>query len=119
MHLTSKRRNSRSPGRTGCSLLEGISCRAQNDPTGHEADFLRGEFTGWRSTLHTEYHDCAEEIVDRVLTQTGLPIPEGEIGAVSLVPLEGRCPSTLLDLELIPRAPRIGASLSVQHIPWI
>ena len=65
----------------GAVFLKAFHAECKNDSTGHKADFLRGEFTGWRSTLHTEYHDCAEQIVDRVLTQTGLPIPAGEIGS--------------------------------------
>jgi hypothetical protein len=34
------------------------------------------KLTGWRDTLHTLYHDCAEEIVDRVVAKTGLAIPD-------------------------------------------
>ena len=64
----------------GSLLLQAFHAEHKNGPTGHAAEFLRGEFTGWRSTLHTEYHDCAEEIVDRVLSETGLSIPAGEAG---------------------------------------
>ena len=46
------------------------------DPAGSEAEFLRGDLAGWRDTLHTLYHDCAEEIVDRVLAKTCLAFPE-------------------------------------------
>ena len=63
----------------GALLLKAFHAEHRNDSTGNKAEFLRGEFCGWRSTLHTEYHDCAEEIVDRVVSQTGLPIPAGEI----------------------------------------
>jgi hypothetical protein len=63
----------------GGLLLKAFHAEYENDPTGHEAEFLRGNFTGWRSTLHTQYHDCAEEIVDRVLTKTCLPIPAGKM----------------------------------------
>ena len=65
----------------GALLLKGFHIEHQNNPAGCEAEFLRGEFTGWRSTLHTEYHECAEEIVDRVLAKTCLPIPEIEVRA--------------------------------------
>jgi len=37
------------------------------DPASFHAEFLRGDFAGWRSTVHTLYGDCAEEIIDRVL----------------------------------------------------
>lgn len=59
----------------GALLLQAFHAEYDKDPVGCDADFLRGEFTGWRSTIHVEYHECAEEIVDRVLIQTGLPIP--------------------------------------------
>jgi len=60
----------------GALILKAFHAQLENDPAGRKAEFLRGEFTGWRSTIHTEYHDCAEEIVDRVLAKTCLPIPE-------------------------------------------
>ena len=63
----------------GALILRAFHAKHKNNPAGSEAEFLRGEFTGWRSTLHTEYHDCAEEIVGRVGTRTGLPFPTGEI----------------------------------------
>ena len=63
----------------GALLLQAFHAEHKNGPKGREAEFLRGELTGWRSTLHTQYHDCAEEIVDRVVTKTGLPIPAGKI----------------------------------------
>ena len=34
------------------------------------------ESTGWRDTLHTLYQDRAEEIVECVLGNTGLTIPD-------------------------------------------
>jgi len=61
----------------GSLLLQAFHAKHKKDLAGSGAEFLRGEFSGWRSTLHTEYHDCAEEIVDRVLIKTGLAIPEG------------------------------------------
>lgn len=67
----------------GSLLLRAFHAEHKNGPTGCEAAFLRGEFAGWRSTLHTEYHACAEEIVDRVLTRTGLRIPSGEIAPLA------------------------------------
>ena len=57
----------------GALLLQAFHTEHENG--GPEAEFLRGELSGWRSTLHTEYHECAEQIVDRVLAKTGLPIP--------------------------------------------
>ena len=61
-------------------LLKAFHAENEKDPTGHRAEFLRGDVVGWRSTLHTLYYGCAEEIVDRVLIKTGLAFPEGEIG---------------------------------------
>ena len=62
----------------GGLFLKTFHAECKNDPALH-ADFLRGEFTGWRSTLHTLYGDCAEQIVDRVLIETRLAIPGDEI----------------------------------------
>ncbi|MGD0566827.1 MAG: hypothetical protein ABSA78_00365 [Candidatus Sulfotelmatobacter sp.] len=60
-------------------LLKSFHDEQQKDPLGVEAEFARGELIGWRSTLHTLYRDCAEDIVNRVVTRTRLQIPEGEI----------------------------------------
>jgi hypothetical protein len=62
----------------GALLLQAFNAGHKNGPAGPEAEFLRGELAGWRSTLHTEYHECAEQIVDRVRTKTGLSIPSCE-----------------------------------------
>ena len=59
----------------GALILKSFHAQRAEDPCGSQTEFLRGEFNGWRSTIHTEYHDCAEEIVDRVLAETSLPIP--------------------------------------------
>jgi hypothetical protein len=64
----------------GVNFSKAFYVEYEKDPAGSEAQFLRGKFAGWQSTLHTEYHDCAEEIVDRVLAITCLPIPAGEPG---------------------------------------
>ena len=64
----------------GVDFSKAFHAEFEKDPTGSETQFLRGQFSGWRSTLHTEYHDGAEEIVARVLTETRLAIPTGEIG---------------------------------------
>lgn len=81
MHLTANAETIDRLVEQGSLLLQAFHAAHKNGPTGCEAEFLRGEFAGWRSTLHTEYHDCAEEIVDRVLSKTGLPIPAREIGS--------------------------------------
>ena len=57
-------------------LLKTFHAEHEKDPTGRETEFLRGGFAGWRDTLHTLYHECAEEIVDRVLAKTCLTIPD-------------------------------------------
>ena len=57
-------------------LLETFHAEYEKDPAGYETEFLRGDLAGWRNTLHTLYHDCAEEIVDRVLAKTCLAIPD-------------------------------------------
>jgi hypothetical protein len=65
----------------GVLLLQAYHAEHKNRPAGPEAEFVRGELAGWRSTLHTEYHDCAEQIVDRVRAKSGLPIPSCETDA--------------------------------------
>jgi len=60
----------------GESLLKRFHAEYATDPAGRETEFLRGVFTGWRDTLHTLYQDRAEEIVERVLGNTGLTIPD-------------------------------------------
>src|ERR1035437_8992199 len=60
----------------GESLLKSFRAEYEKDPGGYETEFLRGDLAGWRDTLHTLYHDCAEEIVDRVLLKTRLAIPD-------------------------------------------
>jgi hypothetical protein len=62
----------------GIRLLQAFHAKHYNDPRGNESEFLRGSFAGWRSTLHTEYHEGAEEIVDRAVAKSGLSIPRGE-----------------------------------------
>ena len=56
----------------GECLLKSFHAEYEKDPAGYETEFLRGDLAGWRDTLHTLYHDCAEEIVDRVLANTCL-----------------------------------------------
>lgn len=77
----------------GDLLLKAFHAEYENGPTGHEAEFLRGELAGWCSTLHTLYHDCAEEIVDRVRAKTCLPIPVGNSSCCRSVLLEDECPT--------------------------
>jgi len=74
-------------------LLKAFHAQHDNNPTGQEAEFLRGALAGWCSTLHTLYHDCAEEIVDRVRTKTCLPIPVEKSGGCRSVSLEAGCPT--------------------------
>ena len=57
-------------------LLRSFHAEYEKDPVGCQTEFLRGDLAGWRDTLHTLYHDCAEEIVDRVLAKTHLAIPD-------------------------------------------
>ena len=60
-------------------LLKSFHDEHQKDPAGVETEFARGELIGWRSTLHTLYRDCAEDIVNRVVIRTQLTIPDGEL----------------------------------------
>ncbi len=60
----------------GALILKAFHVARENRPGGYQEEFLRGEFSGWRAAIHTEYHDCAEEIVDRVVAKTALSIPE-------------------------------------------
>ena len=57
-------------------LLKAFHAEFEKDPAGNETEFLRGDLAGWRDTLHTLYHDCAEEIVDRVHAKTCLALPD-------------------------------------------
>jgi len=69
-------------------LLKRFHDEHEKEPTGVETEFVRGELTGWRSTLHTLYRDYAEDIVDRVVTRTRLTIPDAKAQAVLLIPIE-------------------------------
>jgi hypothetical protein len=60
-------------------LVKTFHSEYEKDAAGVETEFARGELTGWRNTLHTVYHDRAEDIVNRVVTRTRLPIPDGEV----------------------------------------
>lgn len=60
-------------------LLKSFHDEHQKDPEGVETEFARGELVGWRSTLHTLYRDRAEDIVTRVITRTGLTVPDGDV----------------------------------------
>jgi hypothetical protein len=60
-------------------LLNSFHDEHEKDPEGVETEFARGELVGWRSTLHTLYRDCAEDIVSRVITRTRLAIPDGGV----------------------------------------
>jgi hypothetical protein len=66
----------------GVLLLRAYHAEYESDPAGPEAEFLRGDITGWRNTLHTLYHGGAEEIVDRAVTRTGLPFPTGDVRTI-------------------------------------
>jgi hypothetical protein len=57
-------------------LLKTFHAEYEKDPAGYKTEFLCGKLVGWRDTLHTLYHDCAEEIVDRVVAKTCLAIPD-------------------------------------------
>jgi hypothetical protein len=65
-------------------LLKTFHAEHRKSPAGVQAEFLRGELLGWRSTLHTMYHDCAEDIVLRVVAHTGLEIPGGDLPTAAL-----------------------------------
>jgi hypothetical protein len=75
----------------GVNFSNAFYVEYEKDPAGPMAQFLRGEFAGWQRTLHTEYHDCAEEIVDRVLARTCLPLPADETVPPLPFPPEGAC----------------------------
>jgi hypothetical protein len=62
----------------GGLLLKTYHAEYDKDPASFHAEFLRGDFAGWRSTVHTLYGDCAEEIIDRVLIETRLANPGNE-----------------------------------------
>jgi len=57
-------------------ILRTYHAEYEKDPAGYKTEFLRGNLVGWRETLHTLYHDDAEEIVDRIVAKTRLDIPD-------------------------------------------
>ena len=63
----------------GGLLLKTYHAEYDDNPASFHAEFLRGCLAGWRSTVHTLYGDCAEEIIDRVLIKTRLAIPGDEM----------------------------------------
>jgi hypothetical protein len=60
-------------------LLKTYHAEYDKNPASFHAEFLRGDFAGWRSTVHTLYGGSAEEIIDRVLIKTGLALPGDEM----------------------------------------
>ena len=58
-------------------LLKTYHAEHEKAPASYDAEFLRGDLAGWCSTLRTLYGDRAEEILDRVRTETCLLIPVG------------------------------------------
>lgn len=60
-------------------LVKTYHAEYDKDPTGWNTEFVRGNLIGWRSTLHTLYGDCAEDVVKRVGARTCLTIPDGEV----------------------------------------
>jgi hypothetical protein len=67
----------------GECLLKTFHAEYRKDPAGYETEFLRGNLAGWRSTLHTLYGDCAEEIVDSLVAKTCLVIPNDTLTMAS------------------------------------
>jgi hypothetical protein len=47
----------------GGILLKSFHAEYKKDPIGRKTEFLCGNLAGWRDTLHTLYHGCAEEMV--------------------------------------------------------
>jgi hypothetical protein len=60
-------------------LLKTFYAEHEKDPAGANTELMRGELIGWRSTLHTLYHDYAEDIVIRVVARTHLTVPDSEV----------------------------------------
>lgn len=59
----------------GGLLLEAFHSEHQNNPPGHKGEFLPGNFAGWRSTTHTLYSECSEELVERVRADSYSALP--------------------------------------------
>jgi hypothetical protein len=55
-------------------LLKALCAERAKAHAGSNVEFLCGEFAGWCSTLHTVYHDHADEIVNRARARTNLPV---------------------------------------------
>ena len=81
IHLSAaERRNHQSPGRAGRIASEDpFTLSARKTPVGWNTEFVLGELIGWRSTLHSLYRDCAEDIVAHVVARTDLTFPAGEV----------------------------------------
>ena len=77
----------------GKLLLKAFHAENEKEPAGHDSEFLRGQLAGWCGTLHTLYHDGAGEIVDRVRTETRLPVPVGNSNCCRTVSIECGCPT--------------------------
>jgi hypothetical protein len=60
-------------------LLKAFYVEHEKDPAGTNTELMRGELIGWRSTLHTLYRDCAEDIVTRVVERTHLSVPISKV----------------------------------------
>lgn len=65
--------------RLGESVLTTYHVEYDKDPASFHAEFLRGDFAGWRNTIHALYGDCSQEILDRVSAKTRLTIPGAEM----------------------------------------
>ena len=75
MHLMQNAETIKRLEAQGEFLLKALHAKNDKAPADCETEFLRGEFAGWRDTLHTLYHESGEGIVNCVLTKTGLTIP--------------------------------------------
>jgi hypothetical protein len=60
-------------------LLKTFHAEYTRDASGVRTEFARGELAGWRSTLHTLFHDYGEDVVNRVVTKTRLRIPDSAV----------------------------------------
>ena len=75
----------------GDVLLKALRAETAQGDTGPNVEFLCGELTGWCSTLHTVYHDRAEEIVNRVRARMNLPVALEEAKCGSFRSIERGC----------------------------
>ena len=99
----------------GALLLQVFHAECVKNPTGCDTDFLRGEFTGWRSTIHTSTTNVPRKLLTASSSRQDCPSRRAKLQPLSLPPFEGR------DFPELPRRSggendvRVGSGLQDVH----